>query len=517
MQIKPLYGLLSILMCLCMINAMPASHAESSALAIRPSGDLDLVQNVHDHNGLSLRGTGLAMFYSAPTLALGTAAMAICYRWPGESFCIAAIVLTLTNTFHDLYHKFWDMKTERLSRAIEVEQLQENLKATKLANQKAELELKDYAELRTYEINEARFNEFKRTIARLRIDFQNNWEARLETVEMFAEQYSTTMAEDAAAARKLFEQVGKLGDKITEVSAKDKGRGTFSQWTKSEEGVTTVEEWKKAQNGAIEKIEALEKDQGELVKKLKELEQRAERLKDWEISTMVGAFPQENTDTENDPNPAQNARRRKRSGRLAPDITQDCGSPLCSRWWDLQSMASVGRKRDLEKYDLIYDTYSSRLDERFADEGIALRRRDDSDDEELFSCDEEGVLIEGDEYYKPLYYRLVATMGTDYASLDDLFFTLSQDRGTFNTTIKNDLASVVSSGEWTCVDSDTDNGGEPAVKAAVIVTWDVTNLRRDARDLIQQCEGILAKKYANMPSTSTSNSTEVFSKRMGKH
>lgn len=452
------------------VNAVPIANidtAQSTALSIRPPGDLEPLHS-RQTNSLDLRSSASAQMIAAPLTALAAMALATC-RYLHEVACYVnwSIVLAASMTYFG--YVFYDIiKRDTIRNAHEMQQLANTVT---LGNNDVDAASRRLA----HEKSTQSYEHWKNQQEMRRRTWRDKWKPSYDVYKKLAKG-NADLKEKSEAAETLMDQTLKAEEAFMKAEADSASLDDVLDGT---EGTLSIAELRALE----EKAEKAVKDLGSALEKVINREQV--NLDD--MNEM--AFGNK------DYNPLLEGHMTRRMleyqlPRLIEERNENCETEVCHRLWYSMSLPDRSTKRSVSSADIIHNIYSTPTDYEFGDKHVLRRRVDDYVvvDEDM-ECELEEEVEVDDE---PVLFRMAAMPGADMDSLFAIDEMNKAQQEQFRTSLMSGNMTIWGSGEWNCVNADTDNGGDPAVRAVAIFTNDQAKLNEDVTDKLSQCEGAIA-------------------------
>ncbi|KAJ5105858.1 hypothetical protein NUU61_003205 [Penicillium alfredii] len=475
--------LLCMAIFLCTLSALPTDQS-SSEVAIRARGDLEILDTLEDATGKGIfkRGPPTAMLFSGPGSMLAVMGAGVCLRIQSPPVCIAYVAVVTAIALSDIAKKeFYFWTEERHNWAKERKQQDATLDIAKATKKKLEDEKVFQLQNMMLDQSDKKFTAWKNKRIMESHEWKTKWIPRCASAIYISEGFDDEFKSLAEQAGKNMTQSITLADRITSKDLK-LDLEDWQKWLKGEEGHATVEGWRDVRIKTETAIINLEKGLRGFKKKAdKEKEDLQKQVQDLTpIPYKVpGAFPDDDDDNQNT---------RRAVGFDLPELigefNEDCDNQMCHRMWYSRSVIKR-RKRDGSRPMIIHNIFSTPLHVDFH-AGI-LRRRNPPP--MLDNCDLEQEVIGGDDKNKPLFFRLSSTFGRDWKSLVKIA-TSKTTKDELKEQLEKGPAKDMAEGKSGCLNIDTDDGGDPALKTVAIFTHDESIYDQDLTDEFTKCEEV---------------------------
>lgn len=176
--------------------------------------------------------------------------------------------------------------------------------------------------------------------------------------------------------------------------------------------------------------------------------------------------------------------------RLIMERNENCETEVCHKLWYSMSLPTARKKRAASASDLIHNIYSTPPEYEFVEKDVLQRRTDNyMVVDEYMECEVDEQLDIDDQ---PVLFRMAAIPGDDTDSLFAIDAMNKAQDEQFRKSLMAGNMTIWGSGEWNCVNADTDNGGAPAITAVAMFTNDKDKLNEDVTDMLSQCESAIA-------------------------
>ncbi|KAJ5573737.1 uncharacterized protein N7459_008164 [Penicillium hispanicum] len=472
--LRALYRTGALLLLLCvLIDAIPMNNPDSTALDIRPRGDLETVHQKQAFDLVARTANG-AMMVGAPIIAMASLTLSTC-RYLHIAMCYLTWSLTLAVAMSYFGYTFYDMiKRDWIRNQREMQQLANQVALSNNDVDAATRRLETEKTKDAYDLWKNKQEMRTRT-------WKDTWKPKFDVYKDLGKAHPS-LETDIEKAEKLMDQTIKAEENFIKAEL---ASASLDDVLDGKEGTLSIAELRALE----EKAETAVKDLGTALKNIINA--------DTTNLEMMNEMAFGNKDY----NPLLEHYASRRSlhtamlPRLVTETNTDCDNQLCHRMWYSLSIPDRGKKRAASPSDVIHNIYSTPVDYEF-DSNRVLRRRDT-----LVLPDDEDMECEWDEDLniddQPVMFRMASKPGNDTDSLLAIDQLNNTQQAMFKDSIMKTNMTIWGSGEWTCVNGDSDDGGAPAIRGVAIFTQDMDKLHQDVGPLFSKCESIL-------PGTSTS-------------
>ncbi|KAJ5323659.1 hypothetical protein N7476_002259 [Penicillium atrosanguineum] len=457
--------LLLLLSFLYAAKADPSIDYLSTALEIRAPGDLDLFVDGRS-NALGARANAAQML-AAPLTAIGASALATC-RYLHEIACYVHLSIVLSASMTYFGYVFYDIiKRDAIRTANEMQQLSNSVA---LSNQDVDASSRRLEHEKTTQS----YERWKDKQEMRKRSWRDTWQPSYNAYKKLAKS-NTALKPKVEEAEKLMEQTLKAEDAFIKAEADSI---SLEDVLEGNEGTLSIAELRALEEKAEEAIKALQSGLEEIINR-----------EESSLETM-----NEMAFGNKDYNPLLEGHMTRRMlesqlPQLIMERNEDCDTEVCLRLWYSKTLPDPSIKRDLSSADIIHNIYSTPPDYEFGEKRKLTRRTDNyMIMDEFMECEVEEHVEMGNE---GVLFRMAAMPGEDTDSLFAIDAMNKAQQAQYRSSLMSGNMTIWESGEWNCVNADTD-GGEPAIRAVAIFTNDIAKLNEDVTDKFSLCESALS-------------------------
>jgi hypothetical protein len=405
---------------------------------------------------------------AAPLTALAAMTLATC-RYLHEIACYINWSIVLAASMSYFGYVFYDIiKRDAIRTANEMQQLSNSVA---LGNNDVEASARRLEHEKTTQS----YDRWKNSQEMRKRTWKDTWKPSYEAYKKLAKG-NDSLKEKVEKAEKLMDQTVKAEEAFIKAEADSV---SLEDVLEGKEGTMSIAELRALEEKAEEAIKALQSSLESIINReqsyLETMNEMAFGNKDYN-PLLEGHMTRRMLETQ--------------LPQLIMERNKDCDTEVCLRLWYSKTLPDPSFKRDLSASDIIHNIYSTPPEYEFTDKHKLMRRTDNyMVMDEFMECEVEEHVEMGDEQ---VLFRMAAMPGEDTDSLFAIDAMNKAQQKLYRESLMGGNMTIWGSGEWNCVNADTDNGGEPAVRAVAIFTADKTKLNEDVTDKFALCESAIS-------------------------